>query len=152
MQPAYLTEQPLTNVMTMIENLPKRILIVDDDTDILTLLKFQLRYTGWTISTATDGAEALDLFLSTPFDLVLTDAMMPGMSGYDLARLVRTSEKGCSTPIIMLSAILDTPDQVELAKDSGVDVYMTKPHDRKKLQEQINALLESPPQRQVSTI
>ncbi|MEI7554773.1 response regulator [Candidatus Chlorohelix sp.] len=138
--------------MAMIENLPKRILIVDDDTDILTLLRFQLRCTGWSISTATDGAEALDLFLSAPFDLVLTDAMMPGMSGYDLARFVRTSEKGCSTPIIMLSAILDTPDQLELAKDSGVDVYITKPHDRKQLQAQINILLESPPQRYVSRI
>jgi DNA-binding response OmpR family regulator len=122
---------------------PRQILIVDDDVDILSLLKIQLRNNDWKIFTATDADMALELFVKQDIDLVITDAMMPGKSGYELVREIRASDSGKMIPIIMLSAVLDMEEQSSLAVNCGVDVFMTKPHERKNLQEQIKRLLDT---------
>ena len=101
-----------------------KLLIVEDETRMADLLRKGLTEEGHTVTCAADGAEGLALAKGYEFDAIVLDVMMPKLSGYDLARRLRTEK--IRTPILMLTARDAVPDIVR-GLDTGADDYMTKP-------------------------
>lgn len=114
------------------------ILVAEDDRNILTGLVDTLESEGYRVMPASDGEEALDLFINNPFDLVLLDIMMPGKSGYDVCREIRSTDK--DIPIIMLTAKGEEIDKV-VGLQLGADDYITKPFGVHELLARIAAVL-----------
>ena len=100
-----------------------RILIAEDDKDIIEVLKLYLENEGYEVESATDGAAALRVIQNEEVDLGLFDLMMPKMNGYDLIREVR---RNYNMPIIILSAKREDSDKI-IGLDIGADDYLTKP-------------------------
>jgi two-component system, OmpR family, KDP operon response regulator KdpE len=100
-----------------------RVLVVDDEPQIVRALRINLRARSYDVSTAANGAEALDVAAKHPPDLVLLDLGLPGVDGLDVIRGLRG---WTSVPIIVLSGRADSTDKVE-ALDAGADDYVTKP-------------------------
>jgi len=101
-----------------------RILIVDDEPEMVRGLEDNLRFEGYQTLSATDGRHGLALALSEAPDLVLLDIMMPGMSGWDVCRELRA--KGLDIPVIMLTARTEETDKI-VGLSVGADDYVTKP-------------------------
>ena len=101
----------------------KRILIVEDETDIAEILQYNVSKQGYEAEIANDGEKGLALALSGTFDLILLDVMLPKMDGFEICRRVRSR---LETPIIMLTAREEENDKI-LGLDLGADDYMTKP-------------------------
>ena len=104
----------------------KRILIVDDEEDVVASLQFALETEGYQCLTAHDGKEALDKAKGESPDLIILDIMMPKMNGYKVARLLKFDKKYKHIPIIMLTARTTDKDK-ELGYETGADRYVTKP-------------------------
>ena len=104
----------------------KRLLIVDDEPNLLRALEACLRSEGFDTTTARSGPDALVKVAQSIPDLVLTDVRMPGMSGYELARHLRESPRTALVPIVLLTARTDTVDRIEGFR-AGVDGYVIKP-------------------------
>ena len=113
------------------------ILVVDDDKHTRMLLRAVLENAHYTVTTATNGEEALEALDKEHIDLVVLDIMLPGMSGYDVLRELR---KTSNLPVIMLSAKGETFDKV-LGLELGADDYVMKPFDTKELVARIKAVL-----------
>lgn len=118
-----------------------RLLAVDDDTVNLRVLQDVLRIEGFEIGTATSGDEALALLDAGPWDLLIADVMMPGMSGYELAQAVRERFSRSELPILLLTARSRTED-VEAGFRFGANDYLTKPVDATVLRARVRALAE----------
>jgi DNA-binding response OmpR family regulator len=114
-----------------------RILLVDDEQSIQTLLAYPLRKEGYEVVPASDGREALDLFASQRFDLVVLDVMMPRLDGIEVCRRLRTRSQ---VPIIMLTARDDEVDKV-LGLEIGADDYITKPFSVREFRSRVKAAL-----------
>jgi len=114
-----------------------RILVVDDDPEIVSFLKRGLTYEGYTVDTASDGAGALARAREAEPDLVVLDIMMPGIDGLEVSRRLRQASK---VPIIMLTAKGTVTDRVK-GLDSGADDYLVKPFAFDELLARIRALL-----------
>ncbi len=124
----------------------KRVLAVDDEKQITRMLKTALQSSGYTVSTAENGAKALDEFTVSKPDLIITDLAMPLMNGLELTQQVR---KLSLTPIIVLS-VRNTDMMKVAALDAGADDYLTKPFSMAELLARVRAQLrrfpdESPP-------
>jgi DNA-binding NarL/FixJ family response regulator len=104
----------------------KRLLIVDDEPNLLRALEAYLGAEGFEITTARSGAEALVKLAQTLPDLIISDIRMPGMSGYELARQLRDSSRTALVPIVFLTAKGESEDRIEGFR-AGVDAYLTKP-------------------------
>ena len=115
-----------------------RILIVDDEPEMVRGLEDNLRFEGYQTIAAADGRRGLALALSEAPDLILLDVMMPGMSGWDLCRELRG--RGLDTPVIMLTARDQKIDKLK-GLELGADDYITKPFDFEELQARIRAVL-----------
>ncbi len=115
----------------------ERILIADDDPELIGLIETYLRGEGFAPLTATDGPQALQLWRERRPDLLVLDWMMPGMSGLDVAREIR---RQASTPIIMLTARSEESDKL-LGLELGADDYLTKPFSFRELAARIRAVL-----------
>jgi DNA-binding response OmpR family regulator len=120
----------------MLEHTP-RILLVDDEQSIQTLLSFPLRKDGYEVVQATDGREALARFGETTFDLVVLDVMLPRMDGLEVCRRMRARS---SVPIIMLTAKAEEIDKV-LGLELGADDYITKPFSLREFRSRVKAAL-----------
>ena len=107
----------------------KTLLIMEDDSNIRELLRLYLEQEGYTIETATDGAEGMRAFKRIHPDLVLLDVMMPQMDGWQVIKEIRASSK---TPVIMLTAKSETFDKVS-GLELGADDYITKPFEMREL-------------------
>src|SRR5512136_2675434 len=114
-----------------------RILVVDDDPEIVSFLKRGLTYEGYTVDTAGDGTEALAKIREAEPDLVVLDVMMPGLDGMEVSRRIR---QGSALPILMLTAKGTVTDRVK-GLDSGADDYLVKPFAFDELLARIRALL-----------
>ena len=114
-----------------------RILIVDDEAEIVSFVRTGLVYEGYTVDTAASGTEALALAREKAPDLVILDVMMPGLDGIEVARRLRQAG---GVPIIMLTAKGTTADKVA-GLESGADDYLVKPFDFEELLARIRALL-----------
>ena len=115
-----------------------RILVVDDEKLLVKGMKFNLEHEGYQVECAYDGAAAVELARDGRFDLLILDVMMPGLNGFQLARLLRAEH--ISTPILMLTARSDTGDRVT-GLEAGADYYLPKPFDTRELLACIHALL-----------
>jgi len=122
-----------------------RILVVDDEPEMVLGLEDNLRFEGYQTLSATDGAAGLALALREGPDLVLLDIMMPRMSGWDVLRALR--EKQLDIPVIMLTARGEEVDRV-LGLELGADDYVTKPFSLRELLARVRAVLRRPGPRQ----
>ena len=118
-----------------------RILIVDDEPEIVRGLEDNLRFEGYQTAAATNGETALALALSDAPDLILLDIMMPRMSGWDVCRALRN--KGIEVPVIMLTARGEEIDRVR-GLELGADDYITKPFSLRELLARVRAVLRRP--------
>lgn len=104
----------------------KRLLVVDDEPNLLRAVAVCLRGEGYEVATARSGAEALRRMAEYMPDLIVSDIRMPGMDGFQFARQIRASSRTALVPIVFLTAKDETADRVEGFR-SGVDAYLTKP-------------------------
>ena len=115
-----------------------KILIIEDETGLVTTLRDRLRKQGYVVSAASDGEKGLDMALREPVDLILLDLMLPGQNGLTVCEKLRKA--GSTTPILMLTARRQTRDKVAGLKAGGDD-YLTKPFQMSELLARIEALL-----------
>jgi len=118
------------------------LLVVDDYPENLVTMCAVLQRTDWHIVTASSGIEALTVLLEQEVDLVLLDVQMPGMDGFEVARLMRGSQRTRLTPIIFLTANEQSKDAVQKGYASGATDYLFKPFDPNILKPKVQALLE----------
>jgi DNA-binding response OmpR family regulator len=119
------------------EEAAARILLVDDEQAIQTLLTYPLRRDGYEVVAARDGREALDRFAEQRFDLVVLDIMLPSIDGIEVCRRLRSRSQ---VPIIMLTARDDEVDKV-LGLEIGADDYITKPFSVREFRSRVKAAL-----------
>lgn len=118
------------------------LLVVDDYPENLISMRALLQREDWRVMTAASGLEALELLLAHEVDLVLLDVRMPGMDGFEVARLMRGSQRTRMTPIIFLTAHAQSPAAVLEGYASGAIDYLFKPFDPHILKPKVQALLE----------
>jgi DNA-binding response OmpR family regulator len=114
-----------------------KILVVDDEKQIVEIVKAYLERDGYKVITAYDGKSALESAQKDHPDLIVLDLMLPGISGWDVCRAIR---KDSNVPIIMLTAREDTTDKI-VGLELGADDYVTKPFDPKELVSRVKAVL-----------
>jgi len=107
-------------------NRPKKILIVDDEEDLVELMKIKLESEGYTVEIALDGEQGWQKVVSKKPDIVLADVMMPRMDGFELCKKIKGDENYKKTMVILVTAKAQQADQ-ELGKKVGADGYLTKP-------------------------
>ncbi len=120
----------------------KKILIVDDEKDLVTLLNAHFEKAGYETFTASDGEEAYQKYLTESPDLVILDLKMPKLNGFEVCRKIRRESKDESTPIIMLTALQDDADRL-VGKVVGAQKYMTKPFKIEELLREVEWLIPS---------
>lgn len=114
-----------------------RVLTVEDDDAIRTVVRLALEDEGWGVLEADNGEDALEIFRAEGADVVLIDIMLPGMNGFEVCRSIRRTT---DVPIIMVTARSDTHDVVA-GLEAGADDYLTKPFHVEELMARINALM-----------
>ncbi len=119
----------------------KRILIADDDPDLLELLKMDLSYQDYEIFTASNGKEALDVAAKQTLDLILLDVMMPYIDGYHVASEI-SSKMGSNAPKIVIMTSRDTNREKGIALMSGAISVLQKPFGMDDLHKKIKEILE----------
>jgi DNA-binding response OmpR family regulator len=115
----------------------QRVLVVDDESAILELVEYHLSREGYDVETEENGQVAVERATREPFDLVILDLMLPGLSGLDACRMIRQTT---DIPIIMLTARKDEVDRV-LGLELGADDYVTKPFSPRELIARVKAIL-----------
>jgi len=126
----------------------EKILIVEDDRNLLNTLQYNLRKEGYEVITAIDGAEALEIARRDKPDLIILDIMLPKINGFEVCRILR---KEMTVPILMLTARAEETDKI-VGLEIGADDYMTKPFSLRELIARVRAILrrvkiaEQPPE------
>jgi DNA-binding response OmpR family regulator len=120
----------------------RKILIVDDELNMVNGLKDNLEFEGYEVDTALDGQTCLQKITGNSYDLILLDVMLPQISGFDICRQIR--KQGVDTPVILLTAKGDEIDKV-LGLEFGADDYITKPFSLRELLARIKAILRRVP-------
>lgn len=120
----------------------KKILVVEDDAELVELLRFNLKKAGFAVGTASDGIEAIKKARSLLPDLVLLDLMLPELDGFAVCEVLRRDPNLAHTPVIMLTAL--SSQLARLAgMEAGANEYMVKPFSPKQLISRIETLLPS---------
>ncbi len=119
-----------------------RVLIVEDDSKLASVLRQGLKEQGFAVDVAGDGAAGLKLALATAYDAILLDLMLPGQGGLDVLRELR--RQGRATPVLILTARSSVDDRVQ-GLDLGADDYLSKPFDLKELFARLRAIMRRPP-------
>lgn len=114
-----------------------KILVVEDDRNLLDTIKYNLRKEGYDVITAVDGAEALDVASREKPNLIILDLMLPKVSGFEVCRILR---KEMTVPILMLTAKAEETDKI-IGLEIGADDYMTKPFSLRELLARVRAML-----------
>ncbi|HRE89965.1 MAG TPA: response regulator [Myxococcota bacterium] len=121
------------------DNEPLRICYVDDDVELTRMVSQALADEGWEILTANDGESGLELILSEQPDLILLDVMMPGLTGWEICKYIRTKPDWANTPILMLTGIGERMNAMT-APLYGADAHLDKPFDIDELIETVRQL------------
>ena len=116
-----------------------RVLVVDDDADMVSFLARLLQSEGMTVESAADGASALSLIDATPPDLVLLDVMMPGASGFEICRRLKDDEATALIPVVLVTSLEDTESRVR-GIEAGADDFLSKPVKREELIARVKTL------------
>jgi phosphate regulon transcriptional regulator PhoB len=119
---------------------PKHILVVDDESDLVELISYNLKKEGFSVDSAMDGETALSKIKKGRYDLVVLDLMLPGIQGMELCRILRNDPKIKALPIIMLTARGEEVDKI-LGLEMGADDYITKPFSPRELVARVKAVL-----------
>jgi DNA-binding response OmpR family regulator len=119
----------------------KRILVVDDQVEMLRMIGMNLQNKGYVIDVAQDAPAALEKINRAFPDLLILDIMLPGISGTDLLKQIRSDPRGVHLPVIILSALTEVDDKIA-GLQAGADEYLTKPIDVRELTARVAALLE----------
>ena len=117
-----------------------RVLVVDDEPDLLELVRVNLAQAGYMVETATSGSEALAALRRAPPDVMILDLMLPDLSGTELCARVRADQRLAALPIIMLTAKSEEIDRV-VGLELGADDYVTKPFSPRELALRVRAVL-----------
>lgn len=118
-----------------------KILVVDDEFDMVEMLSIRLEASGYQVISAFDGQEGLNKARSEKPDLIILDLMLPKVDGYKVCRMLKFDEKYKQIPIILFSARAQEAD-VKLGQDVGADAYVTKPFEPDILLHKISELLK----------
>lgn len=121
----------------------QRILVVDDDREVVRLMRAYLEQAGYEVLVAYDGETAIHTLRRERPDLLLLDLMLPDRDGYDITRLVRTDATLSTLPIIMLTARVDDTDKI-VGLEMGADDYVTKPYNPREVVARVRARLRKP--------
>lgn len=119
----------------------KRLLLIDDDPNLILLVKDYLEFRGYQVDTAENGQEALDLLQGETPDMIICDVMMPQMDGYSFVEHVRKDPRTSWIPVLFLSAKGQSQDRVK-GLNIGADVYMVKPFEPEELVAQVESSLK----------
>jgi phosphate regulon transcriptional regulator PhoB len=119
---------------------PKRVLVVDDETDLVELVSYNLNKEGFIVDSASDGETALTKIRKGRYDLVILDLMLPGIQGFELCRILRNDPGTEALPVIMLTAKGEEVDRI-LGLEMGADDYITKPFSPRELVARVKAVL-----------
>jgi two-component system phosphate regulon response regulator PhoB len=125
----------------------EKILVVDDEKDILELVEYNLAKNGYRVKTVTSGEEALELIKEDEFDLIILDLMLPGVDGFDLTKIIKSDKQKAGIPIVMVTAKGEEADKVA-GLEIGADHYVTKPFSPRELVAIVKATLRRKPARQ----
>jgi CheY-like chemotaxis protein len=118
---------------------PPRVLLVEDDRSVRRYLEVTLQRSGYTVITAADGLEAMKVALSSPIDAVVTDAVMPNLSGQELARFLRGNPKLSHLPIVLLTG--QENKEAAASAEKLIDVFLYKPVKAEELKSCLAGLL-----------
>lgn len=118
----------------------QRILVVDDDREIVRLVSGYLEQAGYEVLAAYDGKAAMQMVRGEPPDLLILDLMLPDLDGWDITRTIRGDELLAQLPILMLTARVDDVDKI-LGLELGADDYVTKPFNPREVVARVRALL-----------
>jgi len=119
---------------------PKKILVVDDEVDLVETLRFPLEMEGYHVLVSYNGEDALNQARKENPDLILLDLMLPKLDGYKVCRLLKFDERYKHIPILMLTAKTQEKDKV-LGLETGADEYITKPFEMDYLMEKVKTYL-----------
>ncbi len=119
----------------------QKILVVDDEVDILTLLQYNLEKSGFRVISAKDGPEAIDLARREKPDLIILDIMLPSLAGTEVCKAIRNQDPTSHIPIIMLTAKSEEVDRI-IGLELGADDYITKPFSPRELILRVKAVLK----------
>ncbi len=119
---------------------PKKILIVDDEVDLVETVRFPLELEGYHVLVSYNGEDALNQAREENPDLIILDLMLPKLDGYKVCRLLKFDERYKHIPILMLTAKTQEKDKI-LGKETGADEYITKPFDLDDLMEKVKGYL-----------
>lgn len=133
------------NQLTTTENerstaAPKCVLLVEDDRSVRRYLEVTLQRAGYKVIPAADGLEAMKLALSSPIDVVITDAIMPNLSGQELVRFLRRNPKLGNIPIVLLTG--QQNKQEATSRDESIDAFLIKPVKADELASCLTSLLQ----------
>ncbi len=120
--------------------MPKTILIIEDETELVDLLRLRLEANGYRVETAFDGEDGLNKIQVSKPDLVLLDIKLPKMNGFEVCKLSKTNYETCLIPIIMMTAFIK--EKQSEAKESGADSFIVKPFEPEELMKEIARLLK----------
>ncbi len=118
-----------------------KILVIDDETQLIEMVQMRLEAAGYEVVTASDGQEGLDKAKSIEPDLILCDVMMPKMDGYKVCGLLKNDSRYSKIPLILFTARAQQDDQ-DVGDEVGADAYITKPFEPPVLLAKIKELLE----------
>jgi len=119
----------------------KRVLVVDDELDMLMVIKLRLEASGYEVVTATDGLEGLNTARRVKPDLIVLDVMLPKMNGYKVSRFLKYDEEYKHIPIVMLTALAGEEDR-STGIETGANAYITKPFETQELVDTVRRFLQ----------
>jgi two-component system phosphate regulon response regulator PhoB len=122
----------------------EKILVVDDEKDILELIDYNLSKNGYRVKTVTSGEDALEMIKENDYDLIILDLMLPGVDGFDICKIIKADKQKASIPIVMVTAKSEEADKVA-GLEIGADHYVTKPFSPRELLAIVKATLRRNP-------
>ncbi len=120
----------------------KKVLLIEDEPNIIEAISFILSRDGWEVKTHANGHDAMEAVRRRAPDLIILDVMLPGKSGYDILGEIREDADYAATPVLMLTARGQTRDR-ELAERAGASRYMTKPFSNADVLAAVRALAQT---------
>ncbi|AJE47729.1 response regulator transcription factor [Celeribacter indicus] len=117
----------------------KRVLLIEDEPNIIEAIRFILSRDGWVVETHSDGASAVEAVGRKKPDVIILDVMLPNRSGFDILRELRAMEEHAGLPVMMLTARGQKKDR-EMAEAAGVSAFMTKPFSNAEMLEAVRGL------------
>ena len=122
--------------------MPKRVLIIEDEPNIVESLRFILNHAGYEVDAVSDGAQALTLLKDNPPAVAILDVMLPSLNGFEVLKSIRATPLLAALPVLMLTAKGQSQDR-RMAEDIGADAFVTKPFSNQHIVETVDRLAKS---------